>query len=143
MDGRSILFAFIPVILTLVDYAIVRDMLWGILLGNKSKKSALKLKAEAEPWGRATQNYMTPYITKYLKEYKTWKGIKLGLLILTAAQIIAFIVLIALKTPFWVVAVITGVIVIFDIVLFSIMMSKTEASDNKHNRKGSPWKFEQ
>ena len=42
MDGRSILIAFIPVVLTLVNYAIVRDMLWGILLGNKSKKSALK-----------------------------------------------------------------------------------------------------
>ena len=57
--------------------------------------------------------------------------------------IIAFIVLIALRTPFWVVVVITSAICIFDIVLFSIMMSKTEASDNKHNRKGSPWKFEQ
>lgn len=143
MDGRSILIAFIPVVLTLVNYAIVRDLLWGILLGNKSKKSALKLKAEAEPWGRVTQNYMTPYITKYLKEFKTWKGVKLGLFLLTVVQIIGFIVLIVLKKPFWLVALITGVIVIFDIVVFSIMMSKTEASDNKHNRKGSPWKFEQ
>lgn len=143
MDGRSILIAFIPVVLTLVNYAIVRDMLWGILLGNKSKKSALKLKAEAEPWARATQNYMTPHITKYLKDYKTWKGIKLGLLLLTIAQIIAFIVLIALKVKFGVIVVITLVISAFDIFLFSIMMSKTEASDNKHNRKGSPWKFEQ
>ncbi|MBP0968027.1 MAG: hypothetical protein J5722_10355 [Oscillospiraceae bacterium] len=143
MDGRSILIAFIPVVLTLVDYAIVRDLLWGILLGNKSKKSALKLKAEAEPWGRFTQNYMTPYITKYLKDFKTWKGVKLGLFLLTVAQIIAFVLLIVLKKPFWLVALITGVIVIFDIVVFSIMMSKTQASDNKHNRKGSPWKFEQ
>ena len=30
-----------------------------------------------------------------------------------------------------------------DLVLFGIMMNQTEASDNKHNRKGSPWKFEQ
>ena len=29
------------------------------------------------------------------------------------------------------------------LVLFGIMMNQTETSDNKHNRKGSPWKFEQ
>ena len=143
MDGRSILFAFIPVILTLVNYAIARDLLWGILLGNKSKKTALRLKGEAEPWGRLTQNYMTPHITKYLKDYKTWKGVKLGLFLLTAAQIIAFILLIVLRQPFWLVVVISLVIIVLDIVLFSVMMSKTQASDNKHNRKGSPWKFEQ
>ena len=143
MDGRSILLAFLPVVLTLVNYAIARDLLWGILLGNKSKKSALKLKGEAEPWARLTQNYMTQHITKYLKDFKTWKGMKLMLFVLTVLQIIGFTLLVVLRKPFWVVALITGIICIFNIVIFSIMMSKTEASDNKHNRKGSPWKFEQ
>ncbi len=143
MDGRSILLAFLPVVLTLVNYAIARDLLWGILLGNKSKKSALKLKGEAEPWARLTQNYMTPHITKYLKDFKTWKGMKLMLFVLTVLQIIGFTLLVVLRKPFWVVALITGIICVFNIVIFSIMMSKTEASDNKHNRKGSPWKFEQ
>ena len=32
MDGRSILLALIPVGFTLVNYAIVRDMIWGIAL---------------------------------------------------------------------------------------------------------------
>ena len=143
MDGRSILLAFLPVVLTLVNYAIARDLLWGILLGNKSKKSALKLKGEAEPWARLTQNYMTQHITKYLKDFKTWKGMKLMLFVLTVLQIIGFTLLVVLRKPFWVVALITGIICVFNIVIFSIMMSKTEASDNKHNRKGSPWKFEQ
>ena len=143
MDARSILMAFLPVAITLVNYAIVRDLLWGILLGNKSKKSAARLRDEAAPWAKLTQNYMTPHITKYLKEFKTWKGMKLALVILTIAQIIGFALLVILRKPFWVVVLITGIIVVFNIVVFSVMMTKTEASDNKHNRKGSPWKFEQ
>ena len=143
MDARSILMAFLPVAITLVNYAIVRDLLWGILLGNKSKKSAARLRDEAAPWAKLTQNYMTPHITKYLKEFKTWKCMKLALVILTIAQIIGFALLVILRKPFWVVVLITGIIVVFNIVVFSVMMTKTEASDNKHNRKGSPWKFEQ
>ena len=68
---------------------------------------------------------------------------KLALFILTVLQIIGFTLLVVLRKPFWVVVVITAVIVVFNIVVFSIMMNKTESSDNKHNRKGSPWKFEQ
>ena len=143
MDARSILMAFLPVAITLVNYAIVRDLLWGILLGNKSKKSALKLKGEAEPWAKLTQNYMVPHITKYLKEFKTWKGIKLALFALTVVQIIGFTLLVVLRKPFWVVVLITVIILALNIAVFSVMMTKTEASDNKHNRKGSPWKFEQ
>ena len=143
MDGRSVLLAFLPVVLTLVNYAIARDLLWGILLGNKSKKSALRLKGEAKPWARFTQNYMTPHITKYLKDFKTWKGMKLVLFVLTVVQIIAFTLLVILRKPFLIVVIITIVICVFNIAVFCIMMSKTEASDNKHNRKGSPWKFEQ
>ena len=65
------------------------------------------------------------------------------LLLLTLAQVIAFTVLIILDVPFVIIAIICGVIVLFNGSLFSVMMSKTEASDNKHNRKGTPWKFEQ
>ena len=143
MDARSILLAMLPLALTLVNYAIVRDMLWGILLGNKSKKSALKIKGEAKSWDRFTQNYITPHIQKYQKEFKTWKTVKLALFAGTIVQIIGFALLIVLKKPFWLVGVITAVICAVNIVLFGIMMNKTESSDNKHDRKGSPWKFEQ
>lgn len=143
MDARSILLAMLPIAMTLVNYAIVRDLLWGILLGNKSKKSAQKLKDAAKRWEKFTQNYMTPHITKYQKEYKTWKTMKLALCILTIAQLIGFTLLVVLRQPFWLVVVITCVIVAFNLVLFGIMMNQTETSDNKHNRKGSPWKFEQ
>ena len=143
MDARSILLAMLPVGLTLINYAILRDMIWGIFLGNKSKKSALKLKGEADGWQRFTQEYMTPHITKYLKDYKKWRGIKVFTLVFTIAQVVAFVLLILCKVKFWIIAIICGVIVLFNIVLFSLMMSKTEASDNKHNRKGTPWKFEQ
>ena len=143
MDARSILIAMLPVGLTLINYAIVRDMLWGIFLGNKSKKSALKLKGEAKTWDKMTQNYMKPHITKYEKEYHVWTGIKRGMLLLTLAQLIAFTVMIILDIPFWIIAIICGVIVLCNVILFSVMMSKTESSDNKHNRKGTPWKFEQ
>ena len=90
-----------------------------------------------------TQNYITPYITKYEKDYKKWKGIKLFTLLFALAQVIAFTILIIRYVPFWIVAIICGVIVLLNVILFSIMMSKTEASDNKHDRKGTPWKFEQ
>lgn len=143
MDARSILLAMLPVGLTLINYAILRDMLWGIFLGNKSKKSAQKIKDEAKTWQKMTQNYMTPHITKFQKEYVVWKRMKHILLLLTLAQVIAFIVLIIRYVPFWIIAIICGVIVLFNVILFSVMMSKTEASDNKHNRKGTPWKFEQ
>ena len=143
MDARSILLAMLPVGLTLINYAILRDMIWGIFLGNKSKKSALKIKGEAKTWQKMTQNYITPYITKYEKDYKKWKGIKLFTLLFALAQVIAFTILIIRYVPFWIIAIICGVIVLLNVILFSIMMSKTEASDNKHDRKGTPWKFEQ
>ena len=143
MDARSILLAMLPVGLTLINYAILRDMLWGILLGNKSKKSALRHKTEADGWAKFTQNYMTPLITKYQKEYKKWKTIKLCAFLFAILQAAAFTLLIVLRVRFWIIAIICAVITVLNIVLFSIMMTKTEASDNKHNRKGTPWKFEQ
>ena len=48
MDSRSILLALLPIGLTLISYAIIRDLLWGIFLGNKSKKTALRIKGEAK-----------------------------------------------------------------------------------------------
>ena len=142
MDSRSILLAMLPVALTLINYAIVRDMLWGIFLGNKSKKSAIRIKAEQTPWARLTQGYMKQHLTKYQKEYETWKKTKLGLCLLTLAQIIGFTVMIVLRVPFWIVGVVCAVIVLLNVVLFGVMMNQTESSDYKHNRKGSPWKFE-
>ncbi len=142
MDSRSILLAFLPVGLTLINYAILRDLLWGILLGNKSKKSAEKHKAEASGWAKFTQNYMTPLITKYEKEYRVWSGVKRATFILAIAQVIAFTLMVILYVPFWVVAIICGVIVLWNIILFSVMMTRTESSDNKRSRKGTPWKYE-
>jgi uncharacterized membrane protein len=133
----------LPVGLTLINYAIIRDMLWGIFLGNKSKKSALKLKGEAKTWDKMTQNYMKSHITKYEKEYNVWTGVKRVMILLTLAQLIAFTIMIILDVPFWVIAIICGAIVLYNIILFGVMMSKTEGSDNKHDRKGTPWKFEQ
>lgn len=143
IDSRSILIAMLPIALTLVNYAIVRDMLWGILLGSKSKKSANKIKAEQKPWAKFTQNYIQQYLTKYQKEYQTWKTVKLVLCSLTIAQLIGFTAMIALGVKFWVIGVICAAISVFNVVIFGIMMNKTESSDHKHDRKGSPWKFEQ
>ncbi|MBQ5339445.1 MAG: hypothetical protein J6Z40_09810 [Oscillospiraceae bacterium] len=143
MDARSILLAMLPVGITLINYAIIRDMLWGIFLGNKSKKSALKLKGEAKTLDKMTQNYMKSHITKYEKDYKVWTGVKRVMLLLTLAQLIAFTIMIILDVPFWIIAIICGVLVLYNIILFGVMMSKTEGSDNKHDRKGTPWKFEQ
>ena len=143
MDARSILLSMLPVCLTLINYAIVRDLLWGIFLGNKSKKTAAKIKAEQKGWAKFTQSYMTEYIKKYEKEYYIWSGMRRFLVFLTLVQIIAFTVMIILGVPFWVIVVICSAIVVFNILLFCVMMMNTAPSDNKHDRKGSPWKFEQ
>lgn len=143
MDSRSILLALLPIGLTLISYAIIRDLLWGIFLGNKSKKSALRIKSEAKGMERLTQSYMTPHITKYQKDYKTWKLMRTLMLLFAFIQLAGFTVMVITRVPFWIVAIVCGVIVIFNIVLFGIMMSKTQSSDNKHDRKGSPWKYEQ
>ena len=143
MDSRSILLALLPIGLTLISYAIIRDLLWGIFLGNKSKKSALRIKGEAKGMEKLTQSYMTPHITKYQKDYKTWKLMRTLMLLFAFIQLAGFTVMVITRVPFWIVAIVCGVIVIFNIVLFGIMMSKTQSSDNKHDRKGSPWKYEQ
>ena len=143
IDGRSILLALIPIGLTLVNYAIIRDLLWGILLGNKSKKSAEKHRAEAEGWQKFSQRYIGQYLTKYQKDYTKWMNIKVATAVLTIVQIIGFALAIIIGVPFWVVAITCGVIILANIVLFIIMMNKTESSTNKKSTKGSPWKFEQ
>ena len=94
MDFRSILLAMISVGLTLISYAIVRDMLWGILLGNKSKKTAMRLKGEAKGFSRVSQLYIKPNLTKYLKDFKTWFSIKVALLVLAVLQTAAYIIMI-------------------------------------------------
>lgn len=143
MDARSILLALLPIGLTLINYAIIRDLLWGILLGNKSKKSAEKHKGEAEGWERFRQTYIEKYLTKYQKDYKKWMTIKLCTFICAIVQVVGFTLMVLFRVPFWVVGIVVAVICIANIVLFIIMMNKTESSTNKKSTKGSPWTFEQ
>lgn len=143
MDGRSILLSLIPVGLTLINYAIIRDLLWGILLGSKSQKSAEKIRKEAEGWPKFSQRYIEPHLTKFQKDYKNWMTLKLITALAAILQIAAFILLIfVFKIPFWVVAIICGVIVVLNVVLFAVMMNQTASSTNKESTKGSPWKYE-
>lgn len=142
MDGRSILLAMIPVGFTLVNYAILRDMIWGIFLGSKSKKTAQKIKDEQSFMNKWTQGYIKPLLTKFEKEYNVWTGVKRVTFALVIAQIIAFVLMIVLGVPFWVVAIVCGVIALWNIILFIVMMNRTAVSDNKTDRKGSPWEFE-
>ncbi|MBQ8923018.1 MAG: hypothetical protein IJ060_12840 [Oscillospiraceae bacterium] len=143
IDFRSVLLAMVAIGLTLISYAIVRDMLWGIFLGNKSKKTALRLKGEAKGFDRISQRYMKPYLTKYQKDYKTWFTIKLLLLCFAILQTALFVWLIIKETAWTKIAIICGVVAVINVILFIVMMSKTESSSNKKNTKGSPWKFEQ
>lgn len=143
MDARSILLAMLPVGLTLINYAIMRDLIWGIFLGSKKQKSALKHKGEAKGFARFRQTYIEQYLTKYQGEYKKWMGIKLVTFLLTIVQVIGFVVLIICRVPFWIIAIICGVFVLWNIIMFAVMMKETETSTNKKSTKGSPWRFEQ
>ena len=143
MDARSILLAMLPVGLTLINYAIMRDLIWGIFLGSKKQKSALKHKEEAKGFTRFRQTYIEQYLTKYQGEYKKWMGIKLVTFLLTIVQVIGFVVLIICRVPFWIIAIICGVFVLWNIIMFAVMMKETETSTNKKSTKGSPWRFEQ
>lgn len=143
MDPRSILLAMLPVGLTLINYAIMRDLIWGIFLGSKKQKSALKHKAEAKGFEAFRQSYIEQYLTKYQSDYKKWMGVKLVTFILTIVQVVAFVIMILCKVPFWIILIICGVIVLWNIILFAVMMKETESSTNKKSTKGSPWRFEQ
>ena len=143
MDGRSILLSMVPFGLTLINYAIIRDLLWGILLGSKSQKSAEKIRSEATGWPKCSQRYIAPHLTRFEKDYKTWMTLKLITLLCAAAQLIAFILMIfVFKLPFWIVAIVCGVIILLNVVLFAVMMNQTASSTNKESTKGSPWKYE-
>ncbi len=142
MDARSILLAMIPVGLTLINYAILRDLLWGILLGSKSQKKAEAIRAEAQGWAKFSQRYIEPHLTRFEKDYKNWMNAKVCTAVCTILQIIAFILLIVLKVKFWIIAIICGVIVVLNIVLFSLMMNQTASSTDRESTKGSPWKYE-
>ena len=143
IDPRSILLALIPVGLTLINYAIIRDLIWGIFLGSKTKKAALRIKSEQSGWQKFTQNYIKPLLAKYQNAFTKWTLIKRIAFFGTIAQVIGFFLMIFFGVPFWIVATVCGVICLANIVLFIIMMNMTRASDVKHDRKGSPWKFEQ
>lgn len=143
IDPRSILLALIPVGLTLINYAIIRDLIWGIFLGSKTKKAALRIKSEQTGWQKFTQNYIGPLLSKYQGAFKKWTLIKRIAFFGAVAQVIAFFLMIFFGVQFWIVALVCGVICLVNVVLFIIMMNMTRASDVKHDRKGSPWKFEQ
>lgn len=143
MDGRSILLALLPVCITLINYSIIRDLIWGIFLGSKSKKTALKIKAEQTGMVRFRQTYIGQHLKKFEKDYKKWMALKLCTFLFSAAQIIAFALMIILNVQFWIVAIVCGVIILADIVLFILMMKETATSTNKKSTKGSPWRFEQ
>ena len=143
IDPRSILLALIPVGLTLINYAIIRDLIWGIFLGSKTKKAALRIKSEQTGWQKFTQNYIGPLLSKYQGAFKKWTLIKRIAFFGAVAQVITFFLMIFFGVQFWIVALVCGVICLVNVVLFIIMMNMTRASDVKHDRKGSPWKFEQ
>lgn len=143
IDTRSVLLAILVVLFFLINYAILRDLIYGILLGSKSKKTATKIKAEQGFFSKLTMCYVGQYLKKHEQAYKNWQIVTLIHVILTLLALAAYIILIALGTEFWIVAAICGVLTVYNAVLFMVMMSKTTTSDNKTNRKGSPWKYEQ
>lgn len=144
MDGRSILLAMLPVALTLINYAIMRDLIWGIFLGSKSKKTALKIRAEQKGMTAFRQTYIRQHLKKFEGDYAKWMGIKTVTFLLAIVQVIAFTVLIVLHASFWpVIVLICAVLAIWNIILFILMMKETATSTNKKSTKGSPWRFEQ
>ncbi len=143
VDTRSILLAMLVMIFFLINYAILRDLIYGIFLGSKSKKTAAKIKSEQGFWAKLTMTYVGQHLKKYEQAYKRWQLVTLIHVILTVLSLIAFIVLPIFNTAFWIIATICGVMTVYNAVLFMVMMSKTTGSDNKTNRKGSPWKYEQ
>ena len=70
-------------------------------------------------------------------------ALKLCTFLFAIAQLIGFALMVVLKVPFWIVAIVCGVIVLVNIVLFILMMKETATSTNKKSTKGSPWRFEQ
>ncbi len=143
MDSRSILLALLLVGISLINYAVLRDMIYGIFLGNKSKKSADKIIAEQNGFAKFTQSFMTQYIVKHQVAFQKWMRFKQFHFLFTVVQLIAFVVLIVLNIQFWIIAIICGVLAIYNTVIFMLMMKQTATSDNKKTRKGSPWTFEQ
>ncbi len=143
-DSRTLLLSMLVLIFSLVDYAILRDMMYGILLGSHKKKTADKIVGEQKFFSKFTQKYVGEHITKYEDVYQRWSTVKLVHFIFCVVQLIGF-VLLSLFSPwrFWVVCVVLAVITVYDIVLFGLMMRHTATSDYKKSTKGSPWTFEQ
>lgn len=143
IDTRSILLAMLVMIFFLINYAILRDLIYGIFLGSKSKKTAAKIKSEQGFWAKLTMTYVGQHLKKYEQAYKRWQLVTLIHVILTVLSLVAFIVLPIFSVAFWIIAIVCGVMTLYNAALFMVMMSKTTGSDNKTNRKGSPWKYEQ
>lgn len=143
-DSRSLLIAILVLVFSLVDYYILRDMLYGILLGSHKKKSADKIISEQPAIKKFTQSFIADHIFKYQDTFAKWRKIKVFQFILCVVQLVGFGIVIFMNLmKFWLVAAICGAITVYDIVLFGIMMSHTASSTLKKNSKGSPWTFEQ
>lgn len=143
MDTRSILLALMVMIFFLINCLILRDLLFGIFLGSKSKKSAAKIKSEQKFFSNLTMRYIKPHLTKYQDAYRKWQIARIINASIAVLSLAAFITMIVTGVEFWIVAILCGVLTIYCAVLFMLMMTQTTTSDNKKNRKGSPWKFEQ
>ncbi len=143
IDTRSVLLAILVMIFFLINYAILRDLIYGIFLGSKSKKTAAKIKSEQGFLAKLTMSYVGQHLKKHEQAYKNWQLVTLIHAILTVLSLAAFIVLPILGVKFWIVALVCGVMTVYNAALFMVMMTKTTSSDNKTNRKGSPWKYEQ
>ncbi|MBR3679340.1 MAG: hypothetical protein IKL87_03980 [Oscillospiraceae bacterium] len=143
-DSRSLLLAIIVVIFSIVNYTILRDMIYGILLGSHKKKTADKIVSQQKFMQKLTQRYVGANITRHEKAYAKWINIKLAHFLFCIVQLVGLGLVIFLNLlEFWIVAIICGVIVIYNIVLFGLMMKHTASSTHTKSAKGSPWTFEQ
>ncbi len=144
IDSRSLLLALLVVIFAFINYVILRDMMYGILLGTHKKKTADKIISEQKFMSRFTQRFIGSNIKHHEKAFHKWVNIKLFHFIFTLVQLIGFGVVIFMNLlQFWIIAIICGVLAIYNIVLFAIMMSHTASTTLKKSSKGSPWSFEQ
>ena len=87
-DSRSLLLAIIVVIFSIVNYTILRDMIYGILLGSHKKKTSDKIVAQQKFMQKLTQRYVGANITRHEKAYAKWINIKLAHFLFCIVQLV-------------------------------------------------------
>ena len=70
IDTRSVLLAILVMIFFLINYAILRDLIYGIFLGSKSKKTAAKIRDEQSFFAKLTMTYVGQHLKKHEQAYK-------------------------------------------------------------------------